>query len=104
MCAHELAEDLATWQEQARDYAAREPAPAPEFLAPQGVEVQTEYEDDAPDGGMSETAQAEAALARVLSWFAPHGTREAANVTRAQLARAYADGGLQVPEEMRRFL
>lgn len=47
---------------------------------------------------------AQAALARVLSWFAADGTRRGASATRAQLARAYADGGLTVPEELRRFL
>ena len=45
-----------------------------------------------------------AALARVLSWFAAGGTRREASATRAQLAHAYADGGLTVPEELRRFL
>jgi hypothetical protein len=65
--------------------AAREPQPAPELAE------------------VINTA-AQAALARVLSWFAADGTRRDASATRAQLARAYADGGLTVPEELRRFL
>lgn len=47
---------------------------------------------------------AQAALARVLSWFAGDGTRREAAATRAQLAHAYQDGGLPVPDELRRFL
>jgi uncharacterized membrane protein len=47
---------------------------------------------------------AKAALARVLSWFPVTGTRNEATATRAQLAHAYQDGGLDVPEELRRFL
>lgn len=56
------------------------------------------------DAAMTGTAQAQAALARVLSWFPVAGTRNEASATRAQLASAYQDGGLDVPEELRRFL
>jgi len=56
------------------------------------------------DAAVSDVTAARAALARVLSWFADGGTRRDAMATRAQLARAYADGGLTVPEELRRFL
>lgn len=51
-----------------------------------------------------ELAAAQAALARVLSWFRANGAYRKAEVTRAQLAHAYQDGGLEVPEELRRFL
>ena len=47
---------------------------------------------------------AQAALARVLSWFPVTGTRNEATATRAQLAHAYRDSGLTVPDELRRFL
>lgn len=54
---------------------------------------------------MTTAAAAQAALARVLSWFADSaGTYRYARATRAQLAHAYQDGGLDVPEELRRFL
>jgi hypothetical protein len=68
------------------DDEAREQQPVPELAA------------------MTGTAQAQAALARVLSWFPLTGTRNEASATRAQLAHAYQDGGLTVPEELRRFL
>lgn len=53
---------------------------------------------------MTTAAAAQAALARVLSWFTGTGTHWDAMATRAQLAHAYHDGGLDVPEELRRFL
>jgi hypothetical protein len=52
----------------------------------------------------AELAAALAALARVLSWFPVGGTRNEASATRAQLAHAYRDGGLTVPEDLRRFI
>jgi hypothetical protein len=51
-----------------------------------------------------ELAAATAVLRRVLEWFPVTGTRNEASATRAQLAHAYRDGGLTVPEELRRFL
>jgi hypothetical protein len=51
-----------------------------------------------------ELAAAMAVLRRVLEWFPTGGTRNEASATRAQLASAYLDGGLNVPEELRKFL
>jgi hypothetical protein len=56
---------------------------------------------------MTDTTAAQAALARVLSWFAPPfegSAKRDASATRAQLAHAYQDGRLTVPEDLRRFL
>lgn len=58
----------------------------------------------APAAAPGEFPAAQAALARVLSWFRANGAYRKAEVTRAQLAHAYQDGGLEVPEELRRFL
>jgi hypothetical protein len=45
-------------------------------------------------------------LAKVLGWFQAHPgwAKQEATATRAQLASAYRDGGLTVPDELRRFL
>jgi hypothetical protein len=63
---------------------------------------------DAPDAPAPkpapELAAAMAVLRRVLEWFPTGGTRNEASATRAQLAAAYLDGGLNVPEELRKFL
>ena len=57
---------------------------------------------------VSETAdQLREQLAKVLGWFTEEtavSSRRYASATRAQLARAYKDGALTVPEELRRFL
>jgi hypothetical protein len=53
---------------------------------------------------MRETSKVQDVVARMLSWFGGDGTRRHASATRAQLAHAYRDGGLTVPEELRRFL
>lgn len=78
---------------------AREPKP--EQPAP-GLAAAPELRE-----AMAETRKVREQLATVLGWLrAVDGiTRvQVGNVTRAQLARAYQDGGLQVPEELRRFL
>jgi hypothetical protein len=54
-----------------------------------------------------ELAAAQSALARVLSWFKPEdkfGSYRYVRATRAQLAHAYQDGALTVPEDLQRFL
>lgn len=52
-----------------------------------------------------ERDESRAAHASTLAWFdGQTGTRREATVTRAQLASAYRDGGLSVPEELVRFL
>ena len=54
---------------------------------------------------MTETRKIRDVLDRALEWFAGEtGTRREAAITRAQLARAYRDGGLPVPSELVRFL
>jgi uncharacterized coiled-coil protein SlyX len=54
-----------------------------------------------------ERDEAREQLGRVLSWFKEEPVVSSfryASATRAQLASAYQDGGLDVPDELRRFL
>jgi hypothetical protein len=56
---------------------------------------------------MAQTRKVQDILAKVLGWFTPPRqgwSMYEASVTRSQLANAYRDGGIPMPNELRRFL
>ena len=99
------------WREESEPYAGEDPEAVARrggfaYCADELAAVLAQHPEPAAPAAASELAfpAAQAALARVLSWFAATGTRREASATRAQLAHAYADGGLTVPDELRKFL
>ena len=80
----------------------------PDPLTPRGEQPAPELAAARPGEALAaDNARLREQLAEVLGWFTEEpvvSSRRYASATRAQLARAYKDGALTVPEELRRFL